>query len=53
MQGALRNAEPQHKGRKNIRLGELLVDSGMINEQQLTSALEVQRQSGANGWAIF
>ena len=31
---------------KNIRIGELLVDSGIINEQQLKSALDIQKQSG-------
>ncbi len=31
---------------KNIRIGELLVDSSIINEQQLASALEIQKQSG-------
>ncbi len=31
---------------KNIRIGELLVDSNIINEQQLESALAIQKQSG-------
>lgn len=31
---------------RNIRIGELLVESGMINEQQLESALAVQKESG-------
>ncbi|MDL2236353.1 GspE/PulE family protein [Christensenellaceae bacterium OttesenSCG-928-K19] len=31
---------------KNIRIGELLVESGIINETQLKSALAVQKESG-------
>lgn len=31
---------------KIIRIGELLVDSGIINERQLESALDIQKQSG-------
>jgi len=38
--------EPHSPRVRNIRLGELLVESGMINETQLQSALEIQKQSG-------